>query len=40
MRLLAGGPPLEFHQSEEKIQVKLPAQAPDKGVSVVALQTI
>lgn len=39
-RLLAGGPRLEFRQSEEKIQVSLPAQAPDQDVSVVAFQTI
>lgn len=38
--LLANGQPLNFRQSEEKLQIDLPAQAPDPNVSVVALKTL
>jgi alpha-L-fucosidase len=39
-RLLANGQPLKFRQSDEKLQIDLPAQAPDPNVSVVALRTL
>ena len=39
-RLLASGQPLNFRQSEQKLQIDLPAQAPDPNVSVVALRTL
>ena len=39
-RLLASGQPLNFRQSQEKLQIDLPAQAPDPHVSVVALKTL
>jgi len=39
-RLLATGQPLNFRQSEEKLQIDLPAQAPDPNVSVLALRTL
>jgi alpha-L-fucosidase len=38
-RLLANGKPLVFRQSEGKLQIELPAQAPDANASVVALKT-
>src|SRR6266852_4617961 len=36
--LLADGRPLKIRQSEAKLQVDLPAQAPDPNVSVIALR--
>jgi alpha-L-fucosidase len=36
--LLANGQPLKIRQSERKLQVDLPSQAPDANVSVVALR--
>jgi alpha-L-fucosidase len=36
--LLANGQPLKVRQSETKLQVDLPAQAPDPNVSVIALR--
>jgi alpha-L-fucosidase len=36
--LLANGRPLKIHQSEGKLQVDLPSQAPDLDVSVIALR--
>ena len=38
-RLLASGQPLTFRQSEGKLQIDLPVQAPDSNVSVIALKT-
>jgi alpha-L-fucosidase len=38
-RLLANGKPLTFHQSEGKLRIDIPEQAPDKNVSVIALKT-
>ena len=38
-RLLATGKPLTFRQSEGKLEIDLPPQAPDPNVSVVALKT-
>jgi alpha-L-fucosidase len=38
-RLLANGKPLNFHQSEGKLRIDIPEQAPDPNVSVVALKT-
>ncbi len=38
-RLLADGKMLPFRQTEDGLQVHLPAQAPDPNVSVVALET-
>ncbi len=37
-RLLADGRPLTFRQSEAKLQIDVPAQAPDPNVSVIALK--
>jgi alpha-L-fucosidase len=39
-RLLAGGKPLTFQQKEGKLQIDLPAQAPDANVSVITLTTL
>jgi alpha-L-fucosidase len=38
-RLLANGQPLKFRQTEGKLQIDVPAQAPDPNVSVIALKT-
>jgi alpha-L-fucosidase len=38
-RLLANGKPLTFHQTEGKLQINIPEQAPDPNVSVIALKT-
>lgn len=38
-RLLANGRPLMFRQSEGKLTIDVPAQAPDAYVSVIALKT-
>jgi len=38
-RLLANGRPLTFRQSEGKLAIDVPGQAPDANVSVVALKT-
>jgi alpha-L-fucosidase len=38
-RLLANGKPLTFRQSEDKLTIDVPAQAPDANVSVIALKT-
>jgi alpha-L-fucosidase len=38
-RLLANGKPLAFHQSEGKLHIDIPEQAPDPNVSVIALKT-
>lgn len=38
--LLAGGKPLDFHQSQGKIHMNLPPQAPDPNVSVIVLRTV
>lgn len=38
-RLLANGRPLAFRQSEGKLTIDVPAQAPDANVSVIALKT-
>jgi len=38
-RLLAGGEPLKFRQTEESLTIDVPARAPDANVSVVALKT-
>jgi alpha-L-fucosidase len=38
-RLLANGRPLTFRQTEGKLEIDLPAQAPDPNVSVIALKT-
>ena len=38
-RLLAGGEPLKFRQTEESLTIDVPARAPDENVSVVALKT-
>ena len=37
--LLTNGRPLTFHQTEGKLTIDLPAQAPDSNVSVIALKT-
>jgi alpha-L-fucosidase len=39
-RLLAGGKPLTFRQTDDRLQIEVPAQAPDRNVSVVALRTV
>lgn len=39
-RLLATNQPLTFVQTEGSLEVKTPAQAPDKQVSVIALRTL
>ena len=39
-RLLAGGKPLTFRQTEGKLQIDVPAQAPDPDASVIALKTL
>jgi alpha-L-fucosidase len=38
-RLLANGKQLTFRQTEGKLQIDIPAQAPDPNVSVIALKT-
>ena len=38
-RLLANGKPLTFHQSDGKLSIDIPEQAPDPNVSVIALKT-
>jgi alpha-L-fucosidase len=38
-RLLANGKPLTFRQTEGKLTIDIPAQAPDPNVSVIALKT-
>src|ERR1700691_2371583 len=38
-RLLANGKALTFRQTEDKLQIDLPPQAPDPNVSVIALKT-
>jgi alpha-L-fucosidase len=38
-RLLANGRPLTFRQTEGKLQIDIPGQAPDPNVSVIALKT-
>ena len=38
-RLLANGKPLVFRQTEGKLQIDLPPQAPDLNASVIALKT-
>ena len=38
-RLLANGKPLTFRQTEGKLTIDVPAQAPDSNVSVIALKT-
>jgi alpha-L-fucosidase len=38
-RLLANGQPLKFRQTEGKLQIDVPVQAPDPKVSVIALKT-
>lgn len=39
-RLLATGQPLKFRQSDQKLEVDFPTQAPDANASVVALRTL
>jgi len=36
--LLAGGQPLKMQESEGKLRIELPLQAPDANVSVIALR--
>jgi alpha-L-fucosidase len=38
-RLLASGKPLTFRQTEGRLQIELPPQAPDQNASVIALKT-
>jgi alpha-L-fucosidase len=38
-RLLANGKPLTFRQTEDKLEIDLPPQAPDPNASVIALKT-
>jgi alpha-L-fucosidase len=38
--LLANGQPLKFRQTEEKLQIDVPPQAPDANASVIALRTL
>jgi len=38
-RLLASGKPLTFRQTEGRLQIDLPPQAPDLNASVIALKT-
>jgi hypothetical protein len=38
-RLLANGKPLTFRQTEGKLQIDIPEQAPDPNVSVIALKS-
>jgi alpha-L-fucosidase len=38
-RLLANGKPLTFRQTEGKLEIELPSQAPDPNASVIALKT-
>jgi alpha-L-fucosidase len=38
-RLLSNGKPLTFRQTEGKLQIDIPEQAPDPNVSVIALKT-
>jgi alpha-L-fucosidase len=37
---LATGQPLKFHQTEAKLEIELPAQAPDPNVSTIAIDTL
>jgi alpha-L-fucosidase len=37
---LATGQPLKFHQTEAKLEIDLPAQAPDPNVSTIAVDTL
>jgi alpha-L-fucosidase len=37
---LATGQPLKFHQTEAKLEIELPAQAPDPNVSTIAVDTL
>jgi alpha-L-fucosidase len=39
-RLLANGQPLKFRQAEGKLELDLPAHAPDTNVSTIALNTL
>jgi hypothetical protein len=39
-RLLLGGKPLSFRQSESGLSVDVPAEAPDPNVSVIALRVL
>lgn len=39
-RLLADNRPLTFHQDEQRLHIQLPAEASDKNVSVIDLQTL
>ena len=39
-RLLANGKPLTFRQTESKLQIDVPVQAPDPNASVIALRTL
>jgi len=39
-RLLANGQPLIFRQTESKLQIDVPTQAPDPNASVIALKTL
>jgi len=38
--LLATGQPLKFRQTEGKLQIDLPPQAPDPNVSTLAVNTL
>jgi hypothetical protein len=38
-RLLANGRPLTYRQTEGKLQIDLPQEAPDANVSVIAVKT-
>jgi alpha-L-fucosidase len=38
--LLATGQPLQFRQTEAKLQIELPAHAPDSNVSTIAVNTL
>ena len=38
-RLLANGRPLTFRQADGKLQIDVPAQAPDPNVGVIAIKT-
>jgi hypothetical protein len=40
VRLLASGKPLTFRQKEGKLQIDLPAQAPDANASVIVLTSL
>jgi alpha-L-fucosidase len=39
-RLLATGQPLKFRQTEGKLQLDLPAQAPDPNVSTITVNAL